>query len=29
MKLSKQQKDLLIGTLLGNGNLRTETFGRT
>jgi len=29
MKLLEQQKDLLIGTLLGDGNLQTETSGRT
>lgn len=29
MKLSQQQKDLLIGSLLGDGNLQSETKGRT
>lgn len=29
MKLSKEQKDLLIGTLLGQATLRTENSGRT
>jgi len=28
MKLNQQQKDLIIGTLLGDGNLQTETKGR-
>jgi hypothetical protein len=28
MQLIQDQKDLLIGTLLGNGNLQTETKGR-
>jgi len=29
MKLNQQQQDLLIGTLLGDGNLQSETKGRT
>jgi hypothetical protein len=29
MQLTQQQKDLLVGTLLGDGNLQTETKGRT
>lgn len=29
MTLTQQQKDLLVGTLLGDGNLQTETQGRT
>jgi hypothetical protein len=29
MKLNQQQSDLIIGTLLGDGNLQTETKGRT
>lgn len=29
MKLTTKQKDLLVGTLLGDGNLQTETRGRT
>lgn len=29
MSLTRQQKDLLVGTLLGDGNLQTETRGRT
>jgi len=29
MNLIEPQKDLLIGTLLGDGNLQTETAGRT
>ena len=29
MTLTQQQKDLLVGTLLGDGNLQTETRGRT
>ncbi len=29
MTLTRQQKDLLVGTLLGDGNLQTETRGRT
>lgn len=29
MTLSKEQRDLLVGTLLGDGNLQTETQGRT
>ncbi len=29
MPLSKQQRDLVFGTLLGDGNLQTETAGRT
>lgn len=29
MKLTQQQSDLLVGTLLGDGNLQTETNGRT
>lgn len=29
MKLLQEQKDLLIGTLLGDGNLQTQTDGRT
>lgn len=29
MKLTQQQKDLLVGTLLGDGNLQTETQGNT
>lgn len=29
MKLKKHQKDLLVGTLLGDGNLQTGTEGRT
>lgn len=29
MTLTQQQKDLLVGTLLGDGNLETETRGRT
>jgi len=27
--MKKEQKDLIIGTLLGDGNLKTETKGRT
>jgi hypothetical protein len=29
MQLTNQQRDLIIGTLLGDGNLQTETQGRT
>jgi hypothetical protein len=29
MTLTQQQKDLLVGSLLGDGNLQTETRGRT
>jgi len=29
LKLNIYQKDLLIGTLLGDGNLKSETKGRT
>lgn len=29
MELNQLQKDLLVGTLLGDGNLQTETKGRT
>lgn len=29
MRLTQQQSDLLVGTLLGDGNLQTETNGRT
>lgn len=29
MKLNDEQKDLIFGTLLGDGNLQTETQGRT
>jgi hypothetical protein len=29
IKLTEEQKDLLIGTLLGDGNLQSETKGRT
>lgn len=29
MQLTQEQKDLLVGTLLGDGNLQTETRGRT
>jgi len=29
IKLTEEQKDLLIGTLLGDGNLQSETRGRT
>lgn len=29
MTLTQEQKDLLVGTLLGDGNLQTETSGRT
>lgn len=29
MQLTQEQKDLLVGTLLGDGNLQTETGGRT
>lgn len=29
MTLTQEQKDLLVGTLLGDGNLQTETRGRT
>lgn len=29
MSLTDQQKDLVFGTLLGDGNLQTETAGRT
>lgn len=29
MSLSQEQKDLLVGTLLGDGNLQTNTKGRT
>jgi hypothetical protein len=29
IKLNKSQKNLIIGTLLGDANLQTETNGRT
>lgn len=29
MKLTEEQKDLFVGTLLGDGSLQTETDGRT
>lgn len=29
MTLTQEQKDLLVGTLLGDGNLQTDTQGRT
>jgi hypothetical protein len=29
MKVTQEQNDLLVGTLLGDGNLQTETNGRT
>jgi recombination protein RecA len=29
MKLTQEQKDVIVGSLLGDGNLQTETRGRT
>jgi recombination protein RecA len=29
MKLTQEQKDVIVGSLLGDGNLQTETQGRT